>query len=133
MSLLLAWPNSFLWGGLTVRDISSSAVGKLGAGGPRFNDVVVECISVRLRVLRVDLTTRCDFGNSLRSPEQGGIPMMILIFQGDVVSLTRDRVFVGFGAGFQIHIDLRDNGFSPLITKNLLFIVTGTVPVICPV
>ena len=53
---LMFCPIFFLWGGLTVRDVSSSSVGELGGGGRRFNDVGVEFISVRLRLLRVDLS-----------------------------------------------------------------------------
>jgi len=44
---LLFCPIYFLWSGLTVQDDSSSSVGDLGAGGPRFNDVGIECISVK--------------------------------------------------------------------------------------
>jgi len=53
---LIFSPIFFLWGGLTDRDFSSSSVGELGAGGRRFNDVGVEFISVRLRVLRLTLS-----------------------------------------------------------------------------
>ena len=128
---LKPYPLFFLWKGLTVPDVSSSSVWELGAGGTRFNDVVLECISERLGVLRVELVTRCGLGTSGKS--QIGLISLMLIFQGDVLSLTRASVVVGSGASFLIHFDLRENGFSPLNTENLLSSVTGAVPVLFPV
>ena len=45
---------------------------------------------------------------------------MIYVFQGDFLSLTRDRVVKSYGAGFQVHSNLTDNGSIPLKTENLL-------------
>lgn len=58
---------------------------------------------------------------------------MILGFQRDVTSLTSASVVVGSGADFQIHSDVRENGFSPLNPENLLFNITGAVLVLFPV
>jgi len=93
--------------------------------GPRFNDIGVEFISVRLKALRIDLVTRCGLGNSGKSTEQTGVLSIISVFQGDFLSLTRARVVVGSGARFQIHSFPTENGSIPPNTENLLFSVSG--------
>ena len=123
--VLMFCPIFFLWGGLTIRDVSSSSVGEFGRGGPRFNDVGVEFIFVRLRVLRVDLVTRCGLGNSGKSPEQTGVLSMISVFQCDCLFLTRARVVVGSGADLKVHSAPMENGSMPANTENLLSNVAG--------